>query len=97
MDCFGLVKKRMWLFSLITIIIAIHFLTLNSHNNSNDGGGVIKTVYLGTHPVVSFKLLNAGHTVPSRTVVTPNSAAQGTQNRDIEFAVEAWQFFAQFL
>jgi hypothetical protein len=36
MDCFGLVKKRMWLFSLITIIIAIHFLTLNSHTLSVD-------------------------------------------------------------
>ena len=35
----------------------------------------------------------AGHAVPSKSVYTNSSPASGIQNRDIEFAEEAWIFF----
>ncbi len=41
-----------------------------------------------------WELVGAGHTAPSRTVLVPGSAAQGRQNRDVEFAEIAWSFFA---
>jgi polyhydroxybutyrate depolymerase len=65
--------------------------------NTSDAGSVQRRVYPGANPVVSFRLLNAGHAVPSRTVFTASSAASGVQNRDIEFAAEAWTFFRRFL
>lgn len=65
--------------------------------NPNDAGNVEKRVYPGTYPMVLYLLNNAGHTVPSRTVLSATTTASGAQNRDIEFAVEAWQFFRGFL
>jgi polyhydroxybutyrate depolymerase len=40
---------------------------------------------------------NAGHAVPSLTVFSPTTSASGAQNRDIEYAVEVWQFFRALL
>jgi polyhydroxybutyrate depolymerase len=61
--------------------------------NTNDAGNVEKRVYNGTKPLVYFVLNNAGHAVPSKTVFTNSTPASGIQNRDIEFAEEAWSFF----
>ena len=61
--------------------------------NINDAGNVEKRVYNGTKPLVYFVLNNAGHAVPSKTVFTNSTPASGIQNRDIEFAEEAWSFF----
>ena len=61
--------------------------------NTNDAGNVEKRVYNGTKPLVYFVLNNAGHAVPSKTVVTNSTPASGIHNRDIEFADEAWSFF----
>ena len=35
----------------------------------------------------------AGHTTPSRTVLSPPNPVTGIQNRDIEFAEIVWAFF----
>jgi polyhydroxybutyrate depolymerase len=61
--------------------------------NTNDAGNVEKRVYNGSKPLVYFVLNNAGHAVPSKTVFTNSTPASGIQNRDIEFAEEAWSFF----
>ena len=61
--------------------------------NSNDAGNVEKRVYNGPHPLVYFRLIGAGHAVPSKTVFSSTTPASGAQNRDIEFAEEAWNFF----
>ena len=61
--------------------------------NINDAGNVEKRVYNGSKPLVYFVLNNAGHAVPSKTVFTNSTPASGIQNRDIEFAEEAWSFF----
>lgn len=63
----------------------------------NDAGNLEKIVYSGTTPVVYFKLHGAGHPAPSRTVFIPTTRIQGGQNHDIEFAVEVWRFFREFL
>lgn len=65
--------------------------------NPNDAGNVEKRVYAGPHPLVHYVMFNAGHSVPSRTVFSATNSASGAQNRDIEFAVEVWQFFRSFL
>ncbi|NDC76784.1 MAG: hypothetical protein EBZ67_02750 [Chitinophagia bacterium] len=65
--------------------------------NTNDAGNVEKRTYPGTHPLVHYVLFNAGHAVPSRSVFSATTSASGAQNRDIEFAVEVWQFFRGFL
>lgn len=65
--------------------------------NLQDAGNVEKRVYAGTYPLVHYVLFNAGHSVPSRTVFSTTTAASGAQNRDIEYAVEVWQFFRGFL
>ncbi|MFN6374613.1 MAG: alpha/beta hydrolase family esterase [Chitinophagia bacterium] len=65
--------------------------------NTNDAGNVEKRVYAGTNPLVHYVLYNAGHTVPSKSVFSSTTPAAGAQNRDIEFAVEVWQFFRGFL
>ncbi|MBM3432170.1 MAG: hypothetical protein FJX92_04090 [Bacteroidetes bacterium] len=65
--------------------------------NTNDAGNVEKRVYAGANPLVHYVLYNAGHTVPSRYVFSATTPATGAQNRDIEFAVEVWQFFTGFL
>ena len=61
--------------------------------NTNDAGNVEKRVYNGSKPLIYFVLNNAGHPVPSKTVFTNSTPASGIQNRDIEFAEEAWSFF----
>jgi len=61
--------------------------------NTKDAGNVEKRVYNGSKPLVYFVLNNAGHAVPSKTVFTNSTPASGIQNRDIEFAEEAWSFF----
>ncbi len=65
--------------------------------NTNDAGNVEKRVYAGTNPLIHYVMFNAGHAVPSRTVFSSTTPATGAQNRDIEFAVEVWQFFRGFL
>lgn len=65
--------------------------------NANDPGNVDKVVYSGTYPLVFYKMNNAGHAVPSLTVFSPTTSASGAQNRDIEYAVEVWQFFRALL
>jgi polyhydroxybutyrate depolymerase len=65
--------------------------------NPNDAGNVEKRVYNGTYPLIHYIMYNAGHAVPSRTVFSATTPASGAQNRDIEFALEAWQFFRGFL
>jgi polyhydroxybutyrate depolymerase len=68
--------------------------TISTFNlNTTDAGNVEKRIYSGTKPLVYFVLNNAGHAVPSKTVYTNSSPASGVQNRDIEFAEEAWSFF----
>jgi polyhydroxybutyrate depolymerase len=61
--------------------------------NTNDAGNVEKRVYNGSKPLIYFVLNNTGHAVPSKTVFTNSTPASGIQNRDIEFAEEAWSFF----
>ncbi len=65
--------------------------------NTNDAGNVEKRVYNGTNPLIHYVMFNAGHAVPSRTVFSTTAPTSGAQNRDIEFAVEVWQFFRGFL
>jgi polyhydroxybutyrate depolymerase len=40
-----------------------------------------------------WRLDGAGHTAPSRTVLSPPNPVTGIQNRDIEFAEIVWAFF----
>lgn len=61
--------------------------------NKNDAGDVEKHVYDGANAIVIYWMNQAGHSVPSKTVYSEPSAAAGVQNRDIEFAEEAWAFF----
>ena len=61
--------------------------------NTTDAGNVEKRIYSGTKPLIYFVLNNAGHAVPSKAVYTNSSPVSGVQNRDIEFAEEAWSFF----
>lgn len=65
--------------------------------NTNDAGNVEKRVYAGTNALVLYMMNNAGHAVPSRTVFSAPNPNSGVQNRDIEFAVEVWKFFSNFL
>ena len=68
--------------------------TISTFNvNILDAGDVEKRVYSGANPLVYFKLNNAGHAVPSKTVYSNSSTASGVQNRDIEYAEEVWSFF----
>lgn len=61
--------------------------------NLSDAGDVEKHVYTGSFPMIIYWMKQAGHSVPSKTVFTDPSPASGVQNRDIEFAEEAWAFF----
>jgi polyhydroxybutyrate depolymerase len=63
---------------------------------TNDAGNVEKRVYSGDFPLICYVLNGAGHSVPSRTIFSSTTTASGAQNRDIEYAVEVWQFFKQF-
>jgi polyhydroxybutyrate depolymerase len=66
-------------------------------SNKNDAGDVTKHVYGLANPIVLYWMNQAGHSVPSKTVFTEPSAAAGVQNRDFEFAEEAWAFFKALL
>ncbi len=65
--------------------------------NGTDSGPADGYVYDGTAPVVWWRLEGGGHPTPSQIVLTETTAAAGPQNRDIEFAEEAWAFFEQQL
>jgi len=84
------------------------WLRMNGHANSTpasrtveldkrDGGTAIESKFSsGSAPVTAWMLNGAGHPVPSTTVkVRPFIV--GKQNRDIEFAREAWAFFESIL
>lgn len=58
-----------------------------------DGGPANRFRYAGAEPVEWWRLDGAGHPVPSQTVLV-NSPVAGLQNRDVEFAEIAWEFFA---
>jgi poly(3-hydroxybutyrate) depolymerase len=58
-----------------------------------DGGPANRSRYAGADPVAWWRLDGAGHPVPSRTVLVTSPVA-GLQNRDVEFAEIAWEFFA---
>lgn len=61
--------------------------------NKRDGGPAVESKYTaGDAPVVAWMLHGAGHPIASTTVkVRPFIV--GKQNRDVEFAREAWRFF----
>ncbi|MFM8912186.1 MAG: alpha/beta hydrolase family esterase [Flammeovirgaceae bacterium] len=65
--------------------------------NTTDAGNIDKRVYAGVNPVVIYWMNQAGHSVPSKTVLIQPSSSSGVQNRDIEFAEEAWIFFKTYL
>jgi polyhydroxybutyrate depolymerase len=65
--------------------------------DTSDGGPAHRFDHAGSHPVQWWRLDGAGHTVSSRTVLVPPNALTGIQNRDIEFAEVAWEFFARRL
>ena len=58
-----------------------------------DAGPANRFLYAGAEPVEWWRLDGAGHPAPSRTVLAGN-AVSGPQNRDVEFAEVAWNFFA---
>jgi polyhydroxybutyrate depolymerase len=62
-----------------------------------DGGPAQRFDYAGPVPVRWWRLDGAGHTVPSRTVLIPPNRLTGAQNRDVEFAEIAWEFFKERL
>lgn len=61
--------------------------------NVSDQGPAQKFFYPGSTPLLYIKLIGAGHPVPSTSVLTSYSPTSGYQNRDLEFAQEAWNFF----
>jgi poly(3-hydroxybutyrate) depolymerase len=65
--------------------------------NSQDAGEARRHTYSGPHPVVWWQLMDAGHRLPSTQVELPTNSVSGMQNRDVEFAELAWEFFAQQL
>ncbi|MFO0124146.1 MAG: serine hydrolase [Inhella sp.] len=58
-----------------------------------DAGPATRFDHAGNPPLQWWRLDGAGHTVPSRTVLTNPNPATGIQNRDVEFAEVAWAFF----
>lgn len=61
--------------------------------NKSDGGAAVENKYAGGGaPVTSWILNGAGHQPPSKTL-NRDSRILGLQNKDIEFAEVAWQFF----
>jgi len=58
-----------------------------------DGGPANRFLYAGGLPVEWWRMDGAGHTVASRTVLVDPNPLTGTQNRDVEFAEIAWDFF----
>jgi polyhydroxybutyrate depolymerase len=61
--------------------------------NKTDGGSAVENKYAGRGvPVTSWILNGAGHQTPSKALDRDNRIL-GVQNKDIEFAEVAWQFF----
>jgi polyhydroxybutyrate depolymerase len=58
-----------------------------------DAGAAHLSVFGGAAPVHWWRLEGAGHTSPSRLVAIEPTRFAGVQNRDIEFAEVAWEFF----
>jgi len=65
--------------------------------DDTDGGPAQRFDYAGAVPLRWWRLDGAGHTVPSRTVNIAPNRLTGTQNRDVEFAEVAWEFFQERL
>ncbi len=61
--------------------------------DTGDAGPANRFVYAGTAPVEWWRMDGGGHPVPSRSVLVPETPANGKQNRDVEFAEIAWSFF----
>jgi len=62
-------------------------------SSAADAGPANRFDYAGAAPVRWWRLDGAGHTTPSRTVLSPANPVTGIQNRDIEFAEVVWAFF----
>ena len=62
-------------------------------SSTADAGPANRFDYAGPTPVQWWRLDGAGHTTPSRTVLTAPNSTTGTQSRDIEFAEVVWAFF----
>jgi polyhydroxybutyrate depolymerase len=62
-------------------------------SSAADAGPANRFDYVGAAPVRWWRLDGAGHTTPSRTVLSPANPVTGIQNRDIEFAESVWAFF----
>jgi polyhydroxybutyrate depolymerase len=65
--------------------------------DDTDGGSAQRFDYAGAVPLRWWRLDGAGHTVASRAVAVPPNRLTGMQNRDVEFAEVAWEFFEQRL
>ncbi|MFN9278266.1 MAG: alpha/beta hydrolase family esterase [Rubrivivax sp.] len=65
--------------------------------DTGDAGPANRFDYAGNTPVRWWRLDGAGHTVASRSVLVTPNATTGTQNRDVEFAEIAWEFFRERL
>lgn len=65
--------------------------------DGGDGGPANRFDYAGATPLRWWRLDGAGHTVASRAVPVPPNRLTGTQNRDVEFAEIAWEFFQKRL
>ena len=63
---------------------------------SSGGGPANRFDYAGPVPLRWWRLDGAGHTVASQTVLVSPNAVTGIQNRDVEFAEIAWDFFRPF-
>jgi polyhydroxybutyrate depolymerase len=62
-----------------------------------DGGAAHGFSFAGPAPVEWWRLDGAGHTVSSQTVLVGANPVTGIQNRDVEFAEQAWSFFEAVL
>ena len=65
--------------------------------NKTDPGPANRFAYAGGSPVEWWRMDGGGHPVSSRIVLVASSPASGPQNRDVEFAEIAWNFFNRSL
>lgn len=65
--------------------------------DSGDAGPANRFDYPGPVPLRWWRLDGAGHTVASRSVPLASNRLTGIQNRDVEFAEIAWEFFRERL
>jgi polyhydroxybutyrate depolymerase len=65
--------------------------------DTGDGGSANRFDHAGTAPLRWWRLDGAGHTVASRTVLVAPNTLTGIQNRDVEFAEIAWDYFRERL